>query len=228
MNRGSVNRHTLFQALPPSLGIIPGTFLGAFLIGKASPDILRLITFVVLAPLVLMQAAGLRRPISNWRILGPVLGLPVGLLYGITTISGPPLALMFNNNGLVKNEFKAAMGIVRTVESTSAFVSYVTLGIFTPVVVTTSALVAPVIVVSMLAGHYLTRLVRREDFRRFTMSFDAWIIGYGLSSTLMRLGSPLGAHYAPLIAVVIADSLLLIRYFRTQRPLIIRGEASPW
>ena len=33
------------------------------------------------------------------------IGLAVGILYSLTTISGPPLALWFNNQGLAKSEY---------------------------------------------------------------------------------------------------------------------------
>ena len=44
-------------------------------------------------------------------------GTGVGLLYSLTTISGPPLALMLNNQGLAKREFRAALGFVRLAEA---------------------------------------------------------------------------------------------------------------
>ena len=142
----------------------------------------------------------------------------MGILYGVTTISGPPLALIFNNNGLAKDEFKAAMSIVRTTESTLTFISYTLLGIFTPDVLVTVAYVAPIIVVFTLIGHYLVRVLPREDFRRLTMSFDAWIVGYGLSNVLSKMRPlPDPYNYMPLIMIVTIDSLLLYRYFTVQR-----------
>jgi hypothetical protein len=53
------------------------------------------------------------------------------VLYSTTTISGPPLALMFNNPGVEKNEFRAALGTVRIVEPTATAIVYGFLGLFT-------------------------------------------------------------------------------------------------
>ena len=39
-------------------------------------------------------------------------GAGVGVLYSVTTISGPPLAIALNNQGLEKREFRAALGVV--------------------------------------------------------------------------------------------------------------------
>src|SRR5215813_4691855 len=50
----------------------------------------------------LIQAAGFRRPIQSERSVGLLFGSGVGLLYSVTTISGPPLAIMLNNQGLAK------------------------------------------------------------------------------------------------------------------------------
>jgi hypothetical protein len=36
----------------------------------------------------------------------------VGVLYSVTTISGPPLAIMLNNQGFVKQEFRAGLSLV--------------------------------------------------------------------------------------------------------------------
>src|SRR6516162_2684699 len=58
---------------------------------------------VVILPLILVQAAGWRRPIQSTWLIGLPFGTALGVLYSVTTISGPPLAILFNNQGLVKN-----------------------------------------------------------------------------------------------------------------------------
>ena len=62
-----------------------------------------------LLPLILLQAAGFRRPIRSETTAAVPLGVGIGLLYSITTMSGPPIALFWNNQGLKKDEFKAAL-----------------------------------------------------------------------------------------------------------------------
>ena len=61
----------------------------------------------VLLPLILLQAAGYRRPIRSERSAGLVFGGGLGVLYSVTTISGPPLAIMLNNQGFAKKDFRA-------------------------------------------------------------------------------------------------------------------------
>jgi hypothetical protein len=46
------------------------------------------------------------------------------------------------------------------------------------------------------------------------MSFDAWIVGFGISSLLRALGLvPGGAAYSVMAAVIAVDAVLLYRFF---------------
>src|SRR5215467_725682 len=81
------------RMFPIVIGLIPGVVAGTLLVSSVSPDRLKLYTYMVLLPLILLQAAGLRRPIRSERSIGVPFGAGVGLLYSVTTISGPPLAI---------------------------------------------------------------------------------------------------------------------------------------
>ena len=81
------------------------------MVSQVNPGWLKFGTFIVLLPLILFQAAGYRRPIRSERSVGLVFGGGVGVLYSVTTISGPPLAVMLSNQGLTKRDFRAALGI---------------------------------------------------------------------------------------------------------------------
>jgi hypothetical protein len=67
-------------------------------------------------------------------------------------------------------------------------------------------------------GFHLIRKMRPETFRRICMSFDAWIVGFGLSRVLIEvrlIESPMA--YAALLSVMLIDSCLLWRFFSTRR-----------
>ena len=55
----------------------------------------------------------------------------VGVLYSVTTISGPPLAVMLSNQGLTKQDFRAALGFIRLAESSFTAVAYDYAGLYT-------------------------------------------------------------------------------------------------
>ena len=64
----------------------------------------------------------------------------------------------------------------------------------------------------------LIRRVDVETFRRVCMSFDAWIVGFGISTLLQRLHVVDGpAAYGVLAAVAAIDTLLLYRFFTLRR-----------
>src|SRR6185436_1448330 len=73
-----VNRSALSsvwrRVLPIMIGLIPGVVLGTTLVARVSPDWLKLYTFMVLLPLILLQAAGIRRPIRAEQSAGLIFG----------------------------------------------------------------------------------------------------------------------------------------------------------
>src|SRR5512145_1680148 len=75
------------RVIPIVIGLAPGVLLGTALLSQVNPGWLKFLTFVVLLPLILFQAAGYRRPIQSERSVGLVFGGGVGLLYSVTTIS---------------------------------------------------------------------------------------------------------------------------------------------
>src|SRR5262245_12618846 len=118
------------RMVPIVIGLMPGIALGTVIVAQVSPAQLRFYTFVVLLPLILLQAAGFRRPIQAEQSVGLVFGGGLGVLYSVTTISGPPLAVMLNNQGLAKHEFRAALGFIRLAESTLTALAYAYAGLY--------------------------------------------------------------------------------------------------
>jgi uncharacterized protein len=213
-----VNRAALPQVwrrvVPLGIGLAPGVLLGTLIISTVSPDWLKLATYVVLLPLILVQAAGYRRPIRAERTAGLVFGSGLGVLYAVTTISGPPLAVALNNQGLSKHEFRAALGIVRLTESILTAFAYLIAGLF----VRDSLGLLPWIVPSVIAGVPLgaaaINRVRTETFRRVCMSFDAWVVSFGISALFRTLHviDSRGA-FGVMAAVIAVDTWLLYRFF---------------
>src|SRR5438067_13529925 len=58
------------RVLPVVLGIGPGVVIGTAVLASVNPSWLKLGTFALLLPIILLQAAGFRRPISAERALG--------------------------------------------------------------------------------------------------------------------------------------------------------------
>ena len=218
-----VNRHALPRVWRRAIfvigGLVPGTVVGTAALTQVDPAWLKLGTFSALLPLILLQAAGFRRPVRAERGAAVAFGGGVGALYAITTISGPPLAMFLNNQGYAKQEFRAALGAIRLAESALTITLYAQSGLVTTASMSLLASIVPSVIIGVPIGTFIIRHVRDESFRRVCMTFDAAIVSLGLSALLSMLHVvDSGAAYLPFAAVVVFDVVVLYRFFRTQSP----------
>src|SRR4030095_8034972 len=206
------------RVLPMMIGRAPGIAIGTLILAKVAPSWLRFATFVVLLPLILMQAAGYRRPIRSARSVGFLFGGGVGTLYAVTTISGPPLAVMLSNQGFVLQEFRAALGLIRLAESSLTAASYTAAGLIAPASLQLALAIVPSVALGVPIGAWVIRHVQAETFRRVCMSFDAWVVACGISPLLGDLHIVEGPEaFLVLLAVIVFDAWLLYRFFKYQR-----------
>lgn len=216
-----INRHSLpavwRRMLPIIMGLAPGIVVGTMLVARLNPEWMKLWTFACLIPLILLQAAGWRRPIKSERRAGLAFGSGLGVLYSVTTISGPPLAVALSNQGLAKADFRAGLGLVRLAESVMTAAAYLWVGMFTSTTLALSAQILPSLAIGVPLGAWVIRQVRPETFRRLCMSFDAWVVAFGLSSLLrmLEIVDRLIA-FGIFAAVAIIDLWLLYRFFHPQ------------
>ena len=218
--------HVWRRVLPIVIGLAPGVLVGTMIVDSVSPAWLKLATFVVMLPLILLQAAGFRRPIEAERAVGYVFGSGVGVLYAVSTISGPPLAVMLSNQGLTKKDFRAALGFIRLAESSFTAIAYWYAGFYSAQSMALIPYILPSIAVGVPIGAFLIQRIRPETFRRVCMSFDAWIVGFGISALLKELRIiDSNLAYLVLIGVGLLDTALLYYFFTVQLPLAKRLEA---
>ena len=214
------------RVLPVVIGLAPGVLLGTLLVSQVNPSWLKFATFCTLLPLILFQAAGFRHPIQAEKSAGFVFGGGIGVLYSVTTISGPPLAVALSNQGLTKRDFRAALGFIRLAESSMTAVAYASTGLFSRESAALIPIIAPSIAIGVPIGAVLIRRIRPETFRRVCMSFDAWIVGFGLSTLLKDLKLvESNLAFLVLFAVGILDSWLLYRFFTIQLPAAKANDA---
>jgi uncharacterized protein len=202
------------RVVPLSIGLVPGVIGGALLLGHVSTINAKLVAYSVLLPLILVQASGLRFPLKNERTASVPLGAGVGVLYGLTTISGPPLALFWNNQGLAKDDFKVALALIRSIESVCALAAYAYLGLLTQESASLLPWLAPGVLIGFPLGHWLIRRVGVETFRRVCMSFDAYLVSFGLARVLTNVGIAPALAYQLMVATAIIDARMLWTYFR--------------
>jgi len=216
MNRSSI-RSVIWRVAPIVCGLVIGVAVGSYLLSLVHPAWVKFVTYFFLLPLILLQAAGIRKPIRAEKAIAVPFGAGLGTLYSITTISGPPLALLFNNQGYPKQDFRAALGIIRLAESSFTAVAYVFIGFYNTEAMGLIPLIAPSVLLGIPLGTFLIRLMDPETFRRICMAFDGVIVGFGLSRVLgeLQLASAF-TTYSILSIVIAINGYLLFRFFRNR------------
>ena len=96
----------------------------------------------------------------------------------------------------------------------AAFASGAYVGLFTVTSLALIPWIVPSILIGVPIGAFVIRRVDHETFRRICMSFDAWVVGFGLSKLLndLHLVNGKGA-YLVLLSVLVIDAWLLYRFF---------------
>ena len=110
------------------------------------------------------------------------------------------------------------MALLRVAEAVLALATYYALGLFNAESLELSLWVLPSVLLGVPIGTFLINRVDAETFRRICMSYDAWIVGYGLSRVLVvlqLLASP-GA-YTIWLGIAGIDSYLLYVFFTRRR-----------
>ena len=203
------------RVYPILIGLSPGVVAGSTLIASIHPGWLKFATYAFLLPLILVQAAGIRRPIRAEKLLGVPFGSGLGFLYSVTTISGPPLAVLFNNQGLVKKDFRAGLALIRVAESVLTAIAYYHLGLYAVESQNIFWAIVPSVLIGIPLGACVIRRLDAETFRRVCMSFDVWVVGFGLSRVLIDLKVMQGSlAYSVMAAAVLLDLYLLLNYFK--------------
>jgi uncharacterized membrane protein YfcA len=216
------------RVVPIIIGLLPGIAIGASILSSLQPGWIKLGTYALILPLILLQAAGWRRPIrATWLVSVPF-GSALGVLYSVTTISGPPLAMLFNNQGLVKTEFRAGLALVRVAESSVTAFVYYQLGLFITESESVLRVLIPSVLVGVPLGAYFIRRLDPETFRRICMSFDAWVVGFGFSRVLIDLRLMQIPWAYSVMAVAILIDIYLLYVFFTARQVATAPPQRLW
>jgi len=216
LNRKSVP-HVWKRVMPILLGLLIGVGIGSYILFLVHPAWIKFVTYFILLPLILLQAAGIRKPIRAEKAIAVPFGMGIGTLYSVTTISGPPLALLFNNQGYAKQDFRAALSVIRVAESGMTAIAYTFLGLYNAGSMEIIPLIVPSVLLGIPLGTYLIRWMDPETFRRICMAFDGLVVGFGLSRVLveLHLASTI-TTYSILSIVVLLNGFFLYRFFQVR------------
>lgn len=170
---------------PFALALLPGIILGALLLRHLPAGPLKLICYGVLLPLVLFQLFARPahpRPLGTRARAG--FGFATGLCYGLATLSGPPLSLYAQERGYAKDDARAAISLLRAVETVLATGIFALLGLFTVEGLRLAlALLLPALG-GLLIGHVLATRVEELRFRRLALRFNLLAVILGLARAM--------------------------------------------
>ncbi len=214
-----INRKSIpniwWRVAPILIGLLIGVAIGSYILSLVHPSWVKFVTYAMLLPLILLQAAGIRKPIKAEKAIAIPFGVGIGTLYSVTTISGPPLALLFNNQGYAKQDFRAALGVIRVGEAVLTGIAYYFIGLYSRDSMEIILYIIPSVLLGIPLGSYLIRWMDPETFRRICMAFDALIVAFGLSRVLIELSLATAFTTYTVLAITMAvNAYLLFRFFR--------------
>lgn len=195
---------------PIALSLLPGILLGGLVLRFVPAGPLKIATYALLLPLALWQAFG-RKPARTPHAL--VYGGATGLLYGLTTISGPVLSLYFHHHATPKHQYRAAISFLRLVESAVSALTLLSLGLLGGSTVSAALPLLPGVLVGLLLGQLLLRWIPEGRFRRFCALFNVFALSFGLARLLQGVGLP---PLAGLALWAIPTAFVLQRTLRTE------------
>lgn len=175
-------RALLGELLPFTAALLPGVVLGALLLRFLPESLLKALCYGLLLLLVLAQVlAGTPRtgPVSGGSARG--YGFATGVLYGLTTISGPTLAAYAQRRGYGKDDARAALSALRALEGALSLLSLFLLGLFTWPSLRLAAFLLPAGLLGLFAGHRLASKVDELRFRRIALRFNLIAVLAGLA-----------------------------------------------
>lgn len=218
INRASIP-HIWKRVAPILAGLAIGVAIGSYILSLVDPAWVKFVTYFFLLPLILLQAAGIRKPIKAERAIAFPFGTGIGMLYSVTTISGPPLALLFNNQGYAKQEFRAALSVIRVAEASLTAVAYGVIGFYSAGSIEIIPYIIPSVLIGIPLGAYLIRWMDPETFRRISMAFDSLVVGFGLTRVLLELDlTSILTSNIILVIVILLNGYLLFRFFKDRPP----------
>jgi len=137
---------------------------------------------------------------------------------------GPPLALFLNNQGLVQNEFRAAVYVIRVAESAATTVVFLVLGLFSADALHLAGSLVPAAVVGVPVGMVLLRRLEPEAFRRLCMGANCAFIAFGLARSCIEMKiAPMPVAYGLMAVVTGVEMVMVTRFFLRRRVTVPAG-----
>jgi hypothetical protein len=163
-----LRRHIDRKKIAPLLvGSLPGIFIGASLLKKADPGLMKILLSGLLISYALYRLLGKNRaalrPHPFWSY---VAGFATGIIGSAFSAGGPPVIIYTTLTGWRKNEIKATLSGFFLVSTMFIVVAHAVNGLTTGPVLISFAAAAPGVLVGVISGSKLYDRVDSEEYLR--------------------------------------------------------------
>lgn len=177
---GALRRHWVLIAC-----MVPGLFIGAWLVADLDPKHLFLIVGVIVAAFCVLSfwKPDLAAPPSWAPVLAPLTGAAAGLMGGVSTVWGPPITMYFMSLRLDKDVFVQAVGVVWAAASIPLVIAYELNGILNPETRVPAVLGVPAAMAGLWLGGLARARLPQDAFRKVLL-----IVLLAIGLNLIRRG----------------------------------------
>ncbi len=147
------------------LGIPFGTLLLLLL----DPEPLKVFAGAVIMIFSILLLAGLSLELKRERLAMWITGILSGILNGALSMSGPPVILLFTNQRMRKERFRANLVFYFLMLNIVTILIFLAAGLFTWEVLEDSAVLLPGLAIGLVSGIYLSRKVAESPFRKLAL-----------------------------------------------------------
>lgn len=158
-----------------------GLPLGVLLLLFAEGDLIRVIIGLIIIASALLLLTGFRLRIRREKIALIPAGFVSGLLNSSVSMSGPPLILLFQNQRMRKNHFRANLVTYFLALNLFTIPLFMIGGLFDETILVISAAAIPSIVIGIYLGSRISNKVDQDSFRKVVLIL---IILSGLSALI--------------------------------------------
>ena len=171
VHKAGTGRLAVVRFWPLLLAIAAGTWLGASFIARADKDVLGIILGIVTVSFVGVSFTRFRPRVARgaeaWA--SPVVGFGTGVLGGLTSIFGPPLAMYLLALRVDRNEFVGGMGVIMLVGAAALALALSNYGLLGPEALIASIVACIPAFAGLYAGAAIRNRVSPEAFQRIVL-----------------------------------------------------------
>lgn len=148
---------------------MPGTLVGIYFLKIVEITTLQIIIGSLVIFCGIASLLGLRKKLNNQRLAFWSCGFASGMLNGSVAMAGPPLVLLFVNQGYSKMVYRANILAYFVLLGCVTMLLYFFGGIITPQAVRLSIVLSPGLVAGTIAGIFLAKKIDSMAFQKIAL-----------------------------------------------------------